>query len=845
MSANKKLEYRPVLRVRGDLLLLEKVQVPPRLRSRLQCPMGTRDTGWRVRRRSLTRSLPVPPGLQPLVDAWRRLAAATDSAGSLADLLLVLRYSVCPPGPGVPVSVPCGRPVDLRPALGCGVALRSVLRDWSRFRPAAEGILRRAGVDPDHWPQEGGLGRNYFLTENSLAVRPRLVAESLYPWMRPGGPAGEESAAFTRMIWDPAPDREALLISCARVGGASWLPVVAAEPASHHTALLRILLELEAASFSAPSKVGGLLAAVRHLSSAGDWLKHVQWALMHVSLGSEPVVAAACFRWHLRYGKELPVIAKGAVRPPLRVLHLVMRQDARQFRGDPDVLWRWLSKDSAAVPVIRRILGWNCRIPSWPQRLLFQFFELVRDKSCPGWKRELFVAALPEMLSVARTMRRENLNPCAWLIENWIQDTPSTWPGHAEDLIYWLRRTAAAELPLPGCASWLLAGCFQRLLPEGRALLRTWSDDEMKRFAKKADGWGFGYSVNDALSPPIVPRVFLAQALHRHLRDMVEILHAISELKPEFRAKVWAALAAHPLCECDPELMPLADAVVLLDAVGSGQSGVPDLPVSVRRLIASGDTSQAARLAEARERVRRRWWHLAVMLLRQLVDWEIRRGFPGLRTDDRPDLHTLCLVLENADTEENRGPYRQLLRAIDEGCGHRSWALGLPLNGAWLRAHAVARHPAWKEGFSVSVRLPEAGEVTLSLEDDLQEILRMGTRFGTCLSFGGCNSHSPAAVALDANKRVLHARDAAGKIIARQLLALTDNGDLVCFPVYALRHRAAMRAAFATYDLTLSQALKAPVWRSREDYEIRAIVCRHWYDDGAWRFWRDHVEQTS
>ncbi|QRK06882.1 hypothetical protein JQX13_43620 [Archangium violaceum] len=49
------------------------------------------------------------------------------------------------------------------------------------------------------------------------------------------------------------------------------------------------------------------------------------------------------------------------------------------------------------------------------------------------------------------------------------------------------------------------------------------------------------------------------------------------------------------------------------------------------------------------------------------------------------------------------------------------------------------------------------GEVTLSLEQDTLEALRLGTHVGSCLGLNGLCDCS-AAVVLDVNKRVLYAR---------------------------------------------------------------------------------------
>ncbi len=178
---------------------------------------------------------------------------------------------------------------------------------------------------------------------------------------------------------------------------------------------------------------------------------------------------------------------------------------------------------------------------------------------------------------------------------------------------------------------------------------------------------------------------------------------------------------------------------------------------------------------------------------------------------------------------------RRLLRACGQREGTRAWSLAHPANENWLRSHPADRVALWTGGFVIEKEIEGAGALRVGPEDDLQAILRMGTEFSTCLSAGCFNSFSTAANALDANKRVIYARDAQGRPWARQLIAIAESGHLVCFPVYARKKHAAMRQLFSTYDHTLAHLLRVPLWRSREaTATIKPLVCKEWYDDGVW-----------
>jgi hypothetical protein len=77
-----------------------------------------------------------------------------------------------------------------------------------------------------------------------------------------------------------------------------------------------------------------------------------------------------------------------------------------------------------------------------------------------------------------------------------------------------------------------------------------------------------------------------------------------------------------------------------------------------------------------------------------------------------------------------------------------------------------------------------SGPLRASVTTDPLEVLQMGSLFGTCLSAGAFNAHAAVAAAVEVNKRVLYVKDEAGRVLGRQLLALTQSGELVGFTCY-------------------------------------------------------------
>ena len=189
----------------------------------------------------------------------------------------------------------------------------------------------------------------------------------------------------------------------------------------------------------------------------------------------------------------------------------------------------------------------------------------------------------------------------------------------------------------------------------------------------------------------------------------------------------------------------------------------------------------------------------------------------------------------------NRVAFRKFLRAHLRG--DTSYIPRHPLNQQWLRRHARADNSVWARGRDLAVTLPGTGPVRLSIERDPLEVLRLGTYVGSCLGNGGAFVDSAAAVVLDVNKLVVYARNGRGAVIARQLVAFSEDDTLVCFHVYPLASGSAVKAAFAEFDRLLAAALGIPIHGDRE-YEIANLVSHDWWDNGQWQL-LEPTESTS
>jgi hypothetical protein len=163
-----------------------------------------------------------------------------------------------------------------------------------------------------------------------------------------------------------------------------------------------------------------------------------------------------------------------------------------------------------------------------------------------------------------------------------------------------------------------------------------------------------------------------------------------------------------------------------------------------------------------------------------------------------------------------------------------------PRNRAWLAKHPRLDASMWLQGVRHRAEVTGYGTLDLAIERDALEVLRLGSHFGTCLGLGGGHTYSAAAITLDINKRVVYTRNSAGRVVARQLLAISEDEQLICFSVYPQRIGSAVRAVFREFDLRFAELLGIAVHEPPGDgegadkYDIALILSRDFWDDLAW-----------
>jgi len=193
-------------------------------------------------------------------------------------------------------------------------------------------------------------------------------------------------------------------------------------------------------------------------------------------------------------------------------------------------------------------------------------------------------------------------------------------------------------------------------------------------------------------------------------------------------------------------------------------------------------------------------------------------------------------VLMSFDIESNRRLLRRLLRAYIDG--NPNWPQQHPVNLEYLQklgGQGIAVE-VWQSRFPW--RFPctsAAGKlVRLHLEQDPLRILQMGNHFGTCLSRGDINAFSAVTNAVELNKRVVYALDAAGTVVGRQLIGINEEGHLVGFHVYTSlsneEGNKELRGHFRRYIERFAARCGLAL---ANQGTVPKLFARDWYDDGT------------
>ena len=274
------------------------------------------------------------------------------------------------------------------------------------------------------------------------------------------------------------------------------------------------------------------------------------------------------------------------------------------------------------------------------------------------------------------------------------------------------------------------------------------------------------------------------------------------------------------------------------------------IPRQIREHLANKKILDATRLTFYRAEMEKRLLLAQLEILETASLQAMYTGFGSDMTID-PDDNIFHAMQIRCDITHNRRCFHKFLRAYLSG--NKDYILQHPRSQLWLKRHFRIDPTVWCEGIKFPVRQLEGhGSVQLLVETEPLEALKMGTYVGSCLGVGGVMAHSAIANMLDVNKQAIYARDSTGKVLARQLVAISDDDQLVCFEVYPYELAASIKKLFLDYDILFAHSLGIIRYdenaksnseadtevdsEAETGYKIQNVLSQYWWDDGAWDF---------
>jgi len=331
----------------------------------------------------------------------------------------------------------------------------------------------------------------------------------------------------------------------------------------------------------------------------------------------------------------------------------------------------------------------------------------------------------------------------------------------------------------------------------------------------------------------IAPAYILASFTHAPSR-LFRTARTLGCLPQPSRLRLVSEFMRQPIMQIDTELLDNADAYAYIASQSRGFNRSP-IPASLLDHYQGKTLLNTPRLAHYHGEMRQEWQRALLMRLEDMAFDHLALGLDPAELDDNTR-HALQI---RASAKENRRPLKKLLAAY--WSGKKDYAREHPRTQNWLKRHPRLNVDLLTSGVPYTNSISSGEEITISLETDSLEALKLGTYVGSCLGLGGSFAFSAAAIVLDINKQVLYARNSQGSVVGRQVVTYSAEEELVCFEIYPRKEDNELEALFADYDHRFAAALNIPIFVSRREqdeedreYEIDLILANGWWDDYHW-----------
>ncbi|QOY91861.1 hypothetical protein [Paludibaculum fermentans] len=321
--------------------------------------------------------------------------------------------------------------------------------------------------------------------------------------------------------------------------------------------------------------------------------------------------------------------------------------------------------------------------------------------------------------------------------------------------------------------------------------------------------------------------VFIVNAFLAEPKRLCRSAKVLGSMSAPLREQVVKEARGHPLFRIDPTAKPVKE--VCREIAENLRDGYENpVPARLKSWLQGEVTLTPARLERYQRVLSQNLVLTRLSVIEAAALAALQRGLPAMEMTGEGE-HALRLL---GSIGSNRRGLRKFLRAY--WAGDTAYLAKHPATNEWYRKHPGVAREVWERGIPF-----ESGCYRIELEQDPFEVLKLGTYVGSCLAVGGLCSESAVAALVDVNKQVLYLRDERRRVIARQLIAISDDDRLVCFPVYPGSAAREAKTLFRDFDYAFAAELGVPVYVSKEgddDYSVGCVLSDAWWDDGSWDF---------
>lgn len=767
------------------------------------------------------------PQRDRLQAAWKALSAATlTHPDTLANIFLILSETVpdltapttvpplpltwqhppTPPKPtrahprafkgtkSQPPKPPKPEPIDLRPHLNHPRAQRALLK-----------LLNHSIAPPDPWSFPP-----HFVTHLWPSVRHRTQRDQ-----------SKLLATYNQLSLDANPTQLAAFVRLVLLAGApiatAWGDLCAILPPPRQTPFLEALIESRAYSTQPTYATADLLIETNHLATDRTFSNWVHQLLLNLN---HPAYLMAGFRIAHTFNPNQTFHNIGACSdfPEDDIQAIGAQQDDHDWL--PNALWR----SCGDLPG----LSSHLRKSQWrrftPQAALAWFEFLIRiDYSSTPPAKTAILRLLPQIEALALATPPDYQYKAIQCLTYWI----TTWNHPASKFrqaVQLLQRITKPPYSTQDQADIALLPFLDLESGADRERFLTAPDSSLQALENACRRDNDARLISRGLETLTrFQPAFTTDALRTEPKRLCHTAKLLGGLSRPIQRQLLDDWANHPVRQLNPTQMPLQQFCEALLPHITGKILNP-IPARLTAHLKAGIPLTTASLERHRRVISSKWPLTQLTLLEHQIFAWLKRDLPPIPVTANEE-HALRLL---GNLHENRTGLRKFLKAY--WAGNRKYLANHPATLAWRKRHPKVNHTFWDQG------IPFEG---IQIETDPLEILKLGTYVGSCLSIGGLCADSAVAALLDANKRVLYARDSRGQVLARQLIAISNDDQLVCFEVYPRSASNQLKSRFRDYDFALAAALGIPVYepaKTDQGYEIACILSVYWWDDDSWDF---------